>query len=85
MFDKDFDPLAIMEELQKNQSQLYANQQQLNQNIRLLVTRVNEQQLAIDNLIKGLEAANKANELVMNKILGQLQSNYNNFTSTGQH
>lgn len=81
----DQDPLAFIEQMKVDQQQLYTNQQQLNQNIKLLVSRVNEQQQAIDSLIKGLEMANKTTELMMTQLMGQLQSHYNNQSSSGQH
>lgn len=81
----DQDPLAFIEQMKLDQQQLYTNQQQLNQNIKLLVTRVNEQQQAIDSLIKGLEMTNKTTELMMTQLMGQLQKSYNDFSSTGQH
>jgi ABC-type transporter Mla subunit MlaD len=81
----DQDPLAFIEQMKLDQQQLYNNQQQLNQNIKLLVSRVNEQQQSIDSLIKGLEMANKTTELMMTQLMGQLQKNYADFSSTGQH
>lgn len=82
MLDPNFDPLAAMEQLNDNQTVLFNNDRQLASAIEDLRTVIQNQQAVIDCLQKGLDAANKANELLLTQGLNNL---YQNFTSSGQH
>jgi hypothetical protein len=75
MFDNDFDPFEAMINMDNNIKNLIAAH-------NLLANRVQEQQAVIDVLIKGLDAANKANQLMMEQGLNKL---YTNFATQGQH
>ena len=75
MFDNDFDPYTALVNLDNNVKNLI-------QAHNLLCRRVEEQQEVIDVLIKGLNAANKANQQMLEQGLNNL---YTNFTSSGQH
>lgn len=82
MFNTDFDPLKTLEELQTNQQVLFSNDRQLAQGFQMLERKIQEQQEVIDVLIKGLDAANKANQQLLTQGLDNL---YRSFSSTGQH
>lgn len=82
MFDDNFDPLAALETLKNNQNVLFNNDQQLAVAIEDLRAVVKNQQEIIDILQRGLDAANKANELMLSQGLDNL---YKSFSSTGQH
>lgn len=82
MLDPNFDPLAAMEQLNDNQTVLFNNDRQLASAIEDIRTVIQNQQAVIDCLQKGLDAANKANELLLTQGLNNL---YQNFTSSGQH
>lgn len=82
MFNTDFDPLKCLEQLQENQKVLFSNDRQIAQAIEDLRAVVKNQQEVIDILQKGLDAANKANELMLSQGLDRL---YRDFSSTGQH
>jgi hypothetical protein len=75
MFDNNFDPFEAMINMDNNIKNLIAAH-------NLLARKVEEQQEVIDVLIKGLNAANKANAQMLEQGLNNL---YTNFTSTGQH
>ena len=75
MFDNKFDPYQSMIDMDNNIKNLIMAH-------NLLANRVQEQQEVIDVLIKGLDAANKANQHLLEQGLNNL---YTNFTSTGQH
>lgn len=83
MFDPNFNPLEILEQVQRDQQQLYKNQEQLNQNIKLLVSRVNEQQRTIETILASLETLNKTNELALQQLVASMVSN--NYSVQGQH
>jgi hypothetical protein len=75
MLNKDFDPFQALMNLD-------ANMQNLIKAHNLLAREVEQQAATIDVLIKGLDAANKANEQLLTQGLNTL---YTNFTSSGQH
>ena len=81
-FDPTFDPMAVLEQLNSNQKVLFNNDRQLAQAIEDLRAVVQNQQQIIDVLQRGLDAANKANELMLTQSLEKL---YKDFSSTGQH
>lgn len=83
LFNRDFDPLAALQKLEANQTQLYRNQDQLNQNIKLLVVRINEQQSTIDSLLKAIDVLNKTNELALQQMAASMLAN--TYSSSGQH
>lgn len=83
MFDPNFNPLEILEQVQRDQQQLYKNQEQLNQNIKLLVSRVNEQQKTIETILASLETLNKTNELALQQLVASMVAN--NYSAQGQH
>ncbi len=82
MLDHSFDPLAQLEQLNTNQQVLFNNDRQLAQAIEGLRAQIKEQQEIIDVLIKGLDAANKANQQMLEQGLNNL---YTNFHAQGQH
>ena len=82
MFNTDFDPLKTLEELQTNQQVLFNNDRQLAQGFQMLERKIQEQQEVIDVLIKGLDAANKANQQLLTQGLDNL---YKSFSTQGQH
>lgn len=82
MFNTDFDPLKTLEELQTNQQVLFNNDRQLAQGFQMLEQKLQEQQAVIDVLIKGLDAANKANQQLLTQGLDNL---YKSFSTQGQH
>ena len=82
MFNTDFDPLKCLEQLQENQKVLFSNDRQLAEAIEDLRSVIKNQQEVIDILQRGLDAANKANELMLSQGLDRL---YRDFSSTGQH
>lgn len=75
MFDNEFDPYQSMINMDNNIKNLIAAH-------NLLAHKVEEQQEVIDVLIKGLNAANKANQQMLEQGLNNL---YTNFATTGQH
>lgn len=74
MLDPEFDPLQALQNLDANMRNLIAAH-------NALAHRVEEQQEVIDVLIKGLNAANKANQQMLEQGLNNLYNNFN----TGQH
>lgn len=82
MLNPTFDPLKVLEELARNQEVLHNNDQQISRAINQLQSRVDQQQATIDLLMKGLDAANRANEVLMRDALDRMTSN---FSATGQH
>jgi hypothetical protein len=75
MFDNEFDPYQSMINMDNNIKNLIAAH-------NLLARKVEEQQEVIDVLIKGLNAANKANQQMLEQGLNNL---YTNFATQGQH
>jgi hypothetical protein len=82
MFDRDFDPLEALQQLNTNQEVLFNNDKQLAIAIENLRLEIKSQQEVIDVLIKGLDAANKANQQMLTQGLDRL---YSNFHAQGQH
>lgn len=75
MLDSTFDPHDILMNLDATVKTLVAAH-------NLLAHKVQEQQQTIDVLIQGLNAANQANQIMLEQ---GLNSVYTNFSSTGQH
>lgn len=82
MFESNFDPLKTLEELKTNQEVLFHNDRELAVALEALRAEVRSQQEVIDVLIKGLNAANKANQELLTQGLDRLYQNYN---LQGQH
>lgn len=82
MLNNDFDPLEILNRVNNNQEVLFNNDKQLAMAIEGLRAQLLEQQQVIDVLIKGLDAANKANQQMLEQGLNTL---YTNFHAQGQH
>lgn len=82
MLEPGFDPLEILQNLNNNQAVLFNNDRQLAEAIEGLRAQIKEQQEIIDVLIKGLNAANKANQQMLEQGLNNL---YTNFHTQGQH
>jgi DNA-binding ferritin-like protein len=82
MFDPTFDPMAELMQIKHNQAVMFNNDQQLAQAIEDLRAVVKNQQEIIDLLQRGLDAANKANELFLTQGLDRL---YRNYSATGEH
>jgi hypothetical protein len=82
MFESNFDPLHELEQLAENQKVLFNNDQELARALELLRQEVRSQQEVIDVLIKGLNAANKANQELLTQGLDRL---YTTFNAQGQH
>lgn len=75
MLDQDWDPYQALLNLDTNLKNLI-------QAHNLLAAHVEQQQEVIDVLIKGLNAANKANQQLLEQGLNNL---YKDFSSSGQH
>jgi hypothetical protein len=82
MLNNNFDPLEILNRVNNNQEVLFNNDKQLAIAIEGLRTQITQQQEVIDVLIKGLDAANKANQQMLEQGLNNL---YSNFHAQGQH
>lgn len=76
MFDRDFDPLALLDQVGRNQNVLNDNQEKLSIAIAQLTSRINEQQHTIDVLVNGLDAANKANEIILQGLLDDIHRQF---------
>jgi hypothetical protein len=75
LFDSLFDPYDTLMNLDATVKTIVAAH-------NLLAHKVDQQQQTIDVLIQGLNAANKANQLMLEQGLNNL---YTNFSSAGQH
>jgi hypothetical protein len=75
MLDSTFDPYDTLMNLDATVKTIVAAH-------NLLAHKVDQQQQTIDVLIQGLNAANKANQLMLEQGLNNL---YTNFSSAGQH
>lgn len=76
MLDPNFDPLEIMQHLSENQVKLNEDHLKLSQAMHHIVAKLNEQQKVIDLLQKGLDAANKANEIILQGLLDDMQKHF---------
>jgi hypothetical protein len=65
MFNANFDPYEALINMDRNLQAIIAAH-------NLLADRVEHQQQVIDTLIKGLEAANKANEVLITQSLSSI-------------
>lgn len=84
-WDPTFDPMKALEELHANQLILQQNQGVLQQEHNRLGQKVQELETVVDVLIKGLDAANKANEMIMSQWVTKITSDTMNPNLQGQH
>lgn len=73
MFDPDFDPMKILEDLHKNQAILNENQAKLAMSIQQIVNRLNQQDKDLGNLYAAVESTNKANEILLQSMAADIQ------------
>lgn len=76
MLDHNFDPYEIMQQLSENQVKLNEDHTKLSIAMHQIVSKLNEQQRVIDLLQKGLDAANKANEIILQGLLEDMQKHF---------
>ena len=76
MLDSNFDPYEIMQQLSDNQVKLNEDHTKLSIAMHQIVSKLNEQQRVIDLLQKGLDAANKANEIILQGLLEDMQKHF---------
>lgn len=69
MLDNNFDPYQALQQLANNDTQLDQNLHKLIRAHNALAEKVEQQQEVIDVLIKGLDAANKANQELLSQSL----------------
>lgn len=72
VLDTNFDPYQALCELNRNQEILHNNDRNLAQAFNDLQQRVNEQQQVIDSLIKQVASTNKANEILLDGFLKEI-------------
>lgn len=84
-WEPTFDPMQALEELHQNQLILQNNQTVLQQEHNKAIEKIKELESVIDVLIKGLDAANKANELMMAQWINRVTSDTMNPNLQGQH
>jgi prefoldin subunit 5 len=84
-WDPTFDPMRALEELHQNQLILQQNQTVLQQEHNRLGAKVKEMESVIDVLVKGLDAANKANELLIAQWVTKITNDTMNPNLQGQH
>lgn len=73
MFDPNFDPMKILEDLHKNQAILNENQAKLAMSIQQIVNRLNQQDQELGNLYSAIESTNKANEILLQSMASDIQ------------
>jgi branched-subunit amino acid aminotransferase/4-amino-4-deoxychorismate lyase len=84
-FNSDFDPYDALQVLNKNQIILDEHLTRQAETINQLAITLRQQQQQIDLLIKGLDQANKANEVIMSSLLNQITTAVNNIDTQGKH
>ena len=84
-FNSDFDPYDALQVLNKNQIILDEHLTRQAETINRLAITLRQQQQQIDLLIKGLDQANKANEVIMSSLLNQITTAVNNIDTQGKH
>lgn len=72
MFDHNFDPYEALQDLARNQETLYNNDQNISAAINSLQARITEQQKVIDGLVKQVQSTNKANEILLDSFLKEI-------------
>lgn len=82
-WDPTFDPMKALEELHQNQLTLQHNQTVLQVSHNQAQDQIKALEAVVDVLIKGLDAANKANEVMMSQLVNSISSN--NYNLQGQH
>jgi hypothetical protein len=73
-WEPTFDPMAALQQLNDNQVMLNENQISQAQAMARMAERLNSQQSQIDTLIRGLDAANRANEIMLEQMLAQISN-----------
>jgi len=73
-WDPTFDPMKALEELHANQLTLQHNQTVLQVSHNQAQDQIKALEAVVDVLIKGLDAANKANEQLMSQAVNNLTS-----------
>jgi hypothetical protein len=73
MFDPNFDPMKILEELHRNQAILNENQAKLAMSMQQIVNRLNQQDQDLSNLYSAVESTNKANEILLQGMASDIQ------------
>jgi archaellum component FlaC len=76
MFDPKYDPYQALEELDRNQKILYNNDQEIARSINDLLNRLQQQQEIIDRLVKQVESTNRANEILLETFLKELNKSF---------
>jgi hypothetical protein len=76
MLNPEFDPLRSLEQLEHNQIALNQNQLSQSEAMKQIVNEINRINERLDLLQRGLEAANKANELLLNNMMENMKSQY---------
>lgn len=72
MLDTNFDPYQALCELNRNQEILHNNDRNLAQAFNDLQSKVNEQQRIIDSLVQQVASTNKANEILLDGFLKEI-------------
>lgn len=72
MLDPDFDPLKSLEDLAHNQQILHSNDRSLAQAVNDLMARIEQQQQIIDELVKQVQSTNRANEILLENFLKEM-------------
>ena len=75
-FDSRFDPYEALVSVDRACQSLDRNQKQLIEAHNALARKVEEQQAVIDLLVQGLEASNKANELMLQDMMGKMTESF---------
>jgi hypothetical protein len=80
-WDPTFDPMKALEELHQNQLTLQHNQTVLQVSHNQAQDQIKALEEVVDVLIKGLDAANKANA----QLMSQAVTNLNSYSLQGNH
>ena len=72
MFNQDFDPYQALQDLKHNQEVLHTNDRSLAQAINDLMTRCEQQQRIIDGLVQQVQSTSKANEILLESFLKEI-------------
>lgn len=80
-WDPTFDPMKALEELHQNQLTLQHNQTVLQVSHNQAQDQIKALEAVVDVLIKGLDAANRANE----QLMSQAVTNLTSYSLQGNH
>lgn len=84
MLNSNFDPFEALQNLAQNQEILYNNDQQIAQSVNNLLAKLTEQQRIIDQLIKQVESTNRANEILLESFLKEINKSFKDQTWPSQ-